>query len=884
MKKILVMSVGLILVLMLSITFVSAGIFGDLWGKITGKGKITGHFTGGSGTILDPYQIRNCVDLQNMTFDLSANYTLMKNIDCDVAPFNTSAGFNPVGNNINLFTGSFDGEDFTITGLFIYRPGVYFVGLFGETSSSSAISNVGLVDVDITGQNWVGGLVGSNNGDISNSYSTGRVDSGSRTGGLVGRSTGDISNSYSTSRVIGNWRAGGLVGRNTGDISNSYSNGNVTGNQQVGGLAGLNEGDISNSYSTGSVIGNIVGGLIGDNTGTCTDSFWDNETSGQSNDNCLSGSTGLPTLQMKTQSTFTNWDFTNIWDIDEGNDYPRFQGEVCTSGDTRTCGVSTGECVQGTQTCDINGVWSNCGGSYVPPATEICDGKDNNCVNGIDEVSEVDDEINPNKQGGSDQCATNWAFVNEFWCEPGGFLNNSLEACLQGKKCFDGECVSCYDSDDGLNYTIQGTTWNNSYNIGLGETDFCDGNNLTEYFCDGPLNIGYIEEYDCSQYDPLANYVCQDGACVCISDWVISNEGACQLDETQTVNLEDINGCEFPRQETRYCDSNNNGIIGDDGCLPGIDILIEGFEINASVNYTDTTGTQSIELWEQDATAGFDWDFSSVLNLCPVEIEISNSNNDFGYIIIKNLTADVDNKTVWFDRLNNSNQVCIRDLPGVVSVNEFSGNCNVTGEVLVSCPGTANVSNYIYNCDLVNNGTQFKVWPLQHSAVMEWFIGAVVQGCVENWDWGNWSNMTEQCGTRTGQDLGGCENYPNNTKTENQTCGQLCVPSWTHSGWGECIDGFKYKTYSDINGCGSLEGKPDDETWECEYGKSITLIIIVIVGIILLILGMVYFIKKKKQQALEGASVPPSSPATPPSQTYAPQVQPVPRLPIQPAR
>jgi hypothetical protein len=59
---------------------------------------------------------------------------------------------------------------------------------------------------------------------------------------------------------------GGLVGYDAGTVSNSYSTGSVTGDRGVGGLEGWNYGTVSNSYSTGSVTGDVgVGGLVGEN-------------------------------------------------------------------------------------------------------------------------------------------------------------------------------------------------------------------------------------------------------------------------------------------------------------------------------------------------------------------------------------------------------------------------------------------------------------------------------------------------------------------------------------------------------------------------------------------------------------------------------------------
>jgi hypothetical protein len=76
--------------------------------------------------------------------------------------------------------------------------------------------------------------------------------------------------------VTGHWYVGGLVGENTGTVSNSYSSGSVTGDNSVGGLVGDNTGTVSNSYSTGgSVTGDDrVGGLVGDNTGTVSNSHF----------------------------------------------------------------------------------------------------------------------------------------------------------------------------------------------------------------------------------------------------------------------------------------------------------------------------------------------------------------------------------------------------------------------------------------------------------------------------------------------------------------------------------------------------------------------------------------------------------------------------------
>ena len=106
----------------------------------------------------------------------------------------------------------------------------------------------------------------------------------------------------------------------------------MTGEDNVGGLIGRNDiaGTASNSYSTGSVTGiTNDGGLVGNNAGTVSNSFWDTQTSGQPTSD---GGTGKTTAEMQDITTFSGaeWDIVLIgdyvdetWYIDDENDYPR---------------------------------------------------------------------------------------------------------------------------------------------------------------------------------------------------------------------------------------------------------------------------------------------------------------------------------------------------------------------------------------------------------------------------------------------------------------------------------------------------------------------------------------------------------------------------------
>ena len=276
-------------------------------------------------------------------------------------------GFSPIGTAAVKFTGHYDGDNHTISSLYINRPATTDIGFFGYVYNAATINNLGIINCNITGNDKTGGLVGHMETDVTvnNCYSTGTVSGNSQNiGGLVGYAyiSCTISYSYSTASVASpNERVGGLVGY-AGDlnISDCYSTGTVNGSSYVGGLVGRHGGNsppntISNCYNTGAVSGTVtrvgglmgkssnltisncyntgavsgtnsrIGGLVGNNvSSTVTDSFWDKVTSGQTTS--AGGGTGKTTAEMKTQTTFTNWDFTNGWQIlSGGSSYPYLQ-------------------------------------------------------------------------------------------------------------------------------------------------------------------------------------------------------------------------------------------------------------------------------------------------------------------------------------------------------------------------------------------------------------------------------------------------------------------------------------------------------------------------------------------------------------------------------
>jgi hypothetical protein len=295
--------------------------------------------------------ISNAHQLQLMSLDLGAHYTLANSIDLGPELSkasgmwgSNSAGFVPIGDNVTAFTGSFDGQGHTIGHLTIDRSDTHYVGLFGIAETGSAISNVGLTDVAINGATNVGALAGYSAGTIRNSYASGGVEGTQYVGGLVGQvgSGGSVATSYSSAEISGTDHVGGLVGEDLGTISNSYATGIVSGHTNVGGLVGTGHNAIVNSYASGHVSGDSdadahVGGLAGsvDGGGSVVRSYWDKDSSGQEfgvgSDHAALGATGLTTTQALAQASYAGFNFVNTWYVLDGSTRPFLRMEHSTT-------------------------------------------------------------------------------------------------------------------------------------------------------------------------------------------------------------------------------------------------------------------------------------------------------------------------------------------------------------------------------------------------------------------------------------------------------------------------------------------------------------------------------------------------------------------------
>ena len=243
-------------------------------------------------------------------------------------------GWVPIGTSPTKFTGIYDGQSYTIDNLCINRLSQSeYVGLFGFGHGCD-LMNIGLTNVDITGYDKVGALMGYQeySATVTDCYATGDLSGHYDVGGLVGYNYhyAEVHTSYSSVSVTATAYSGGLVGDSYDHclITRSYSTGTINGSNGIGGLVGWNSGTstVSNCYSTGSVSGSSnVGGLVGFNNNVIYNSFWDTTSSGQTTS---SGGTGKSTSEMKNIDTYTDettvglvaaWDFETDPNDDEGS-------------------------------------------------------------------------------------------------------------------------------------------------------------------------------------------------------------------------------------------------------------------------------------------------------------------------------------------------------------------------------------------------------------------------------------------------------------------------------------------------------------------------------------------------------------------------------------
>lgn len=271
---------------------------------------------------------------------LSYNYVLKNAIDA--SGLVDSAGkstYNTIGGGNTAFTGTFDGNGYTIVGL--QAKG----GIFGKLGSGAVVKNINIASSVFTGINTsdgVGAVAAENNGgSISgiSGYGNTIKGSGGYIGGLVGKNYGGISNSNDQSTVIAGEGtvAGGIAGVNGtnagkdkgGTIDNVQSNSAVTTAglsagqfaSNLGGIVGKNE-LVLNKYNINNVSAHGItgktgntktsGGIVGTNEGRISNAYNESIIHGSENIGGVAGKNGTQTS--KSEQTELN-DVANAVEI-----------------------------------------------------------------------------------------------------------------------------------------------------------------------------------------------------------------------------------------------------------------------------------------------------------------------------------------------------------------------------------------------------------------------------------------------------------------------------------------------------------------------------------------------------------------------------------------
>ena len=188
------------------------------------------------------------------------------------------------------YTGTFDGDGKTITGLTINQSSESNVGLFASIIEGGTVKNLTLDNVNIiTASSNVGAIAGENSGTIENCSVSGNVEGNelnvSYVGGITGKNQGTITACHSSATVKG-INVGGIAGQSNAFITACYSTGNVTVENNiasysyVGGVVGQNtvRANLTACYATGDVKGggDYVGGVVGYNAqGIVSTCYWD---------------------------------------------------------------------------------------------------------------------------------------------------------------------------------------------------------------------------------------------------------------------------------------------------------------------------------------------------------------------------------------------------------------------------------------------------------------------------------------------------------------------------------------------------------------------------------------------------------------------------------
>ncbi len=218
-------------------------------------------FAGGDGSFSNPYKIVTPLHFENIRKFPDANYKLMNSLDFS---YLFKSGFEP----IEMFSGTFDGNDYKITGIIQSKE---FGGIFktnsgeiknltvddcdikAEKSASIAIYNNGSIVNCMNGADTDGiiasGIAVFNNGKIENCANTGKLYGFNVCAGICAYNSGEIINCINTASLEGEGSASKICGiASGGTVENSMAYGDMYFISSIGTVYPISDGTYENSY------------------------------------------------------------------------------------------------------------------------------------------------------------------------------------------------------------------------------------------------------------------------------------------------------------------------------------------------------------------------------------------------------------------------------------------------------------------------------------------------------------------------------------------------------------------------------------------------------------------------------------------------------------
>lgn len=245
----------------------------------------------GTAQELEAFRDRVNKGENNLNAKLTANIVLNENFEQDKfsvsddgtvtydnkAVPDSFSTWTPIGDSgYHNYNGTFDGNGYTISGVYINNSDSMEQALFSCIGETGTVKNLGLTNSFIYSKNYVGGIVGTNNyGTVTNCYNDATVYGIYTVGGVVSYGAGVMTDCYNSGTITAvSYNAGGVIAANYGETVKCYNTGKVSGGNQIGGVVGFDNGAVYDCFNLGEVTGDSqVGGVVGYNSFTIANCY-----------------------------------------------------------------------------------------------------------------------------------------------------------------------------------------------------------------------------------------------------------------------------------------------------------------------------------------------------------------------------------------------------------------------------------------------------------------------------------------------------------------------------------------------------------------------------------------------------------------------------------